>query len=143
VAPGRLVFEIVESSVVSDRGHLLSVLEHFRSLGWRVALDDVGAGWNSLSLLAAVRPDVVKLDKALVQELPDEGARTVVRATIELAHRLGAVVVAEGVETERLAEQVAELGADLGQGWLFGRPVRPEPPVEEPEGRWQPVVARR
>ena len=143
VAPGRLVFEIVESSVVSDRGHLLSVLEHFRSLGWRVALDDVGAGWNSLSLLAAVRPDVVKLDKALVQELPDEGARTVVRATIELAHRLGAVVVAEGVETERLAEQVAELGADLGQGWLFGRPVRPDQPVEEPEGRWQPVVARR
>ena len=138
----RLVFEIVESHVVADRGHLLSVLEHFRSLGWRVALDDVGAGWHSLSLLAAVRPDVVKLHKALVQELPDDGARTVVRATIELAHRLGAVVVAEGVETERLAEQVAELGADLGQGWLFGRPERPDPPVEEPEGRWQPVGAR-
>ena len=143
VAPGRLVFEIVESHVVADRGHLLSVLEHFRSLGWRVALDDVGAGWNSLSLLAAVRPDVVKLDKALVQELPDPGARTVVRATVDLAHRLGAVVVAEGVETERLADEVTDLGADLGQGWLFGRPVRPEPPVEEPEGRWQPVVARR
>ena len=143
VAPGRLVFEIVESHVVADRGHLLSVLEHFRSLGWRVALDDVGAGWNSLSLLAAVRPDVVKLHKALIQELPDPGARTVVRATIELAHRLGAVVVAEGVETERSADQVTELGADLAQGWLFGRPVRPDPPVAEPEGRWQPVVARR
>ena len=94
VEPGRLVLEIVEASVVSDRGHLLSVLEHFRSLGWRVALDDVGAGWHSQSLLAAVRPDVVKLHKALVQELPEEGARTVVRATIELAHRLGAIVVA-------------------------------------------------
>jgi EAL domain-containing protein (putative c-di-GMP-specific phosphodiesterase class I) len=141
--PARLVVEVVESHVIADRGHLVSVLEHFRSLGWRVALDEVGAGWSSLSLLAAVRPEVVKLDKGLVKGLPDVGARTVVGAVVDLAHSLGAVVVAEGVETEQLAEQVAELGADLGQGWLFGRPVRPEPPVEEPESRWQPVAVGR
>jgi EAL domain-containing protein (putative c-di-GMP-specific phosphodiesterase class I) len=135
----RLVVEVVESHLVADRGHLHSVLEHFRSLGWRVALDDVGAGWSSLSLLAAVRPDVVKLDKRLVHELPDDGARTVLKAVIDLAHQLGAVVVAEGIETDRLAEEVTGLGADLGQGWLFGRPERPRPPVEEREGRWQPV----
>ncbi len=139
IGPSQLVFEVVESHAVADRGHLVSILEHYRSLGWRVALDDVGAGWSSLSLLAAVRPDVVKLDKRLVQELPDDGVRTVLRAVTDLAHQLGAVVVAEGVETERLAEEVTALGADLGQGWLFGRPVRPESPVEEPEGRWQPV----
>ena len=139
VPAAQLVFEIVESHAITDRGHLLSVLEHFRSLGWRVALDDVGAGWSSLSLLAAVRPEVVKLDKALVQELPDDGARTVLKAVTDLAHQLGAVVVAEGVETERLADEVTAIGADLGQGWLFGRPVRPVPPVEEPEGRWQPA----
>ena len=139
IAPGRLVFEVVEAHAVADRGHLVSVLEHHRSLGWRVALADVGAGWSSQSLLAAVRPDVVKLDKRLVQELPDDGARAALRTVTELAHQLGAVVVAEGVETERLAEEVTDLGADLGEGWLFGRPVRPEPPVEEPEVRWQPV----
>jgi EAL domain-containing protein (putative c-di-GMP-specific phosphodiesterase class I) len=143
IPAGQLVFEVVESHLIADRGHLHSVLEHFRSLGWRVALDDVGAGWASLSLLAAVRPDVVKIDRALVQELPDDGARTVLRALVDLAHGLGAVVVAEGVETERLADEVTALGADLGQGWLFGRPERPEPPVEEPEGRWQPVAAVR
>jgi EAL domain-containing protein (putative c-di-GMP-specific phosphodiesterase class I) len=143
IAAAQIVFEVVESHAITDRGHLVSVLEHFRSLGWRVALDDVGAGWSSLSLLATVRPDVVKLDKRLVQELPDDGARTVLRALVELAHSLGAVVVAEGVETERLADEVTALGADLGQGWLFGRPVRPQPPVEEPEGRWQPVGAVR
>jgi EAL domain-containing protein (putative c-di-GMP-specific phosphodiesterase class I) len=143
IAGSQLVFEVVESHAVADRGHLVSVLEHYRSLGWRVALDDVGAGWSSMSLLAAVRPEVVKLDKGLVQELPDDGARTVLKALVDLAHQLGAVVVAEGVETERLAEEVTALGADLGQGWLFGRPTRPEPPVEEPEGRWQPVLARR
>jgi EAL domain-containing protein (putative c-di-GMP-specific phosphodiesterase class I) len=140
LAPGQLVFEVVESHAILDRGHLVSILDHFRSLGWRVALDDVGAGWSSLSLLAAVRPDVVKLGKALVQGLPDDGARTVLRAVTDLAHRLGAVVVAEGVETERLADEVTALGADLAQGWLFGRPVRPEMPVEEAEVRWQPVV---
>jgi EAL domain-containing protein (putative c-di-GMP-specific phosphodiesterase class I) len=139
IAPGRLVFEVVESHAIADRGHLVTVLEYFRSLGWKVALDDVGAGWSSLSLLAAVRPDVVKLDKRLVQELPDVGARTVLRAVTELAHQLGAVVVAEGVETERLADEVTALGADLGQGWLFGRPVRRETPDEQHEARWQPV----
>ncbi|MCZ2857660.1 EAL domain-containing protein [Blastococcus sp. VKM Ac-2987] len=139
IDPRQLVFEVVESHAIADRGHLVSVLEHYRSLGWRVALDDVGAGWSSLSLLAAVRPDVVKLDKELVQELPDDGARTVLKAVTDLAHQLGAVVVAEGIETEQLAEEVTALGADMGQGWLFGRPVRPEAPVEEPESRWQPV----
>jgi EAL domain-containing protein (putative c-di-GMP-specific phosphodiesterase class I) len=82
---------------------------------------------------------VLKLDKGLVQELPDDGARTVLRAITELAHRLGAVVVAEGVETEQVADEVTALGVDLGQGWLFGRPVRPEQPVEETESRWQPA----
>jgi EAL domain-containing protein (putative c-di-GMP-specific phosphodiesterase class I) len=62
---------------------------------------------------------------------------------VDLAHALGAVVVAEGVETEQLAEEVTGLGADLGQGWLFGRPVRPERPAHESESRWQPVVAAR
>jgi EAL domain-containing protein (putative c-di-GMP-specific phosphodiesterase class I) len=141
IEPRQLVFEVVESHAIADRGHLVSILDHYRSLGWRVALDDVGAGWSSLSLLAAVRPDVVKLDKRLVQEVADDGARTVLQAVTDLAHQLGAVVVAEGVETERLADAVTALGADLGQGWLFGRPVRPRSPVEETESRWQPVSA--
>lgn len=140
IAPGQLVLEVVESSAIADRGHLLSALDHFRSLGWRVALDGVGGGWFSLSLLAAVRPDVVKLDKRLVQELPDERARTVLTAVTETAHSLDAVVVAEGVESERLAEEVTALGADLGQGWLFGRPARPGPATGEAGSRWQPVA---
>ncbi|WNV76775.1 EAL domain-containing protein [Geodermatophilus sp. DSM 44513] len=125
IHPSRMVVEVGEVSAVRDRGHLLSVLEHHRSLGWRVALDDVAAGWSSRSLLTAVRPDVVKLGRPLVQALPDDGARTMVRSVVELAHELGAQVVAEGVETERTADEVTRLGADLGQGWLFGRPVPP------------------
>ncbi|MGY1712354.1 EAL domain-containing protein [Geodermatophilus sp. SYSU D00758] len=141
IDPSRLVVEVGEISAATDRGHLLAVLEHHRSLGWRVALDDVAAGWSSRPLMAAVRPDVVKLGKALVQALPDEGARTTVGSVVEAAHRLGAVVVAEGVETEQVAEEVAALGADLGQGWLFGRPV-PPPSGEEDTGSTYTRVAR-
>jgi EAL domain-containing protein (putative c-di-GMP-specific phosphodiesterase class I) len=146
LAPAQVVFEVVESHAITDRGHLLSVLEHHRSVGWRVALDDVGAGWSSLALVAAVRPDVVKLDKELVTRLPDPGPKAVVQAIISLAHGLGATVVAEGVESERLADEVTGLGADLGQGWWFGRPVRPEPDADEvPTGQpmFQPVRAGR
>lgn len=139
IDPARLVVEVGEVSAVTDRGHLVSVLEHYRSLGWRVALDDVAAGWSSRSLLAAVRPDVVKLGKALVQALPDDGARTMVRSVVDLAHELGALVVAEGVETEQVAEEVTGLGADLGQGWLFGRPVTPRFADDEPVSTWTPV----
>ncbi|WP_448613739.1 EAL domain-containing protein [Modestobacter sp. URMC 112] len=130
LSPRQLVFEVVESHAITDRGHLLAVLEHHRSLGWRVALDDVGAGWSSLALISAVRPDVVKLDRELVSRLSDAGPRAVASSVISLAHGLGATVVAEGVESERVADEVRALGADLGQGWWFGRPVRPEPEVE-------------
>jgi EAL domain-containing protein (putative c-di-GMP-specific phosphodiesterase class I) len=142
IGPGRLVVEVGEVSAVSDRGHLLSVLEHHRSRGWRVALDDVAAGWSSRELMAAVRPDVVKLGKAVVQALPDDGARTMVRSVVELAHRLGALVVAEGVEDEQVAEEVEDLGADLGQGWLFGRPVTPRAAGRGPVGPSDPGTAR-
>jgi EAL domain-containing protein (putative c-di-GMP-specific phosphodiesterase class I) len=131
LAPERLVIEVAEPPAVTEHGHLLSVLERYRELGWRVALDDVSAGWASRELLATVRPDVVKLGKRLVQALPDDGARTMVRWVVDAAHGVGAQVVAEGVEDERAAEEVIGLGADLGQGWWFGRPVVWEPDPEE------------
>ncbi|MGY1771522.1 EAL domain-containing protein [Blastococcus sp. SYSU D00813] len=131
LAPERLVIEVAEPSAVTEHGHLLSVLEQYRELGWRVALDDVAAGWASRELLATVRPDVVKLGKRLVQALPDDMARTMVRAVVDASHRVGALVVAEGVEDEASAERVAALGVDLGQGWFFGRPVVLEPALEE------------
>lgn len=131
LAPERLVIEVAEPSAVTEHGHLLSVLEQYRELGWRVALDDVAAGWASRELLTTVRPDVVKLGKRLVQALPDDMAGTMVRAVVDASHRVGALVVAEGVEDEATAERVTALGVDLGQGWWFGRPVVLEPELEE------------
>lgn len=123
----HLVFEVVESHAVDDPTHLVGILDHYRAMGCRVALDDMGAGYSSLTLLARVRPDVVKIDKALVQAVPEHGATAVVRSLVTLSHDLGARVVAEGIETADQLARVADLGVDLVQGWYLGRPVeRPE-----------------
>jgi len=120
----RLVFEVVESQRVPEVAHLLAILDHYRRSGYRVALDDVGAGYSSLNLLAALQPDVVKIDIELVQGLPGANAIAVVRGIVAMAHDLGAVVVGEGIETADQADAAGELGVDLGQGWFFGRPQR-------------------
>jgi EAL domain-containing protein (putative c-di-GMP-specific phosphodiesterase class I) len=130
IDPRQLVFEVVASHAVTDREHLLSVLEHHRSLGWRVALDDVHVGWSSLALVSVVRPDVLKLSKTLVARLHEPGPNAIARALTELTHVQGGLVVAEGIESELMADQARAIGADLGQGWLYGRPVRPEPEAE-------------
>ncbi|WP_165617678.1 EAL domain-containing protein [Klenkia soli] len=121
----QLVFEVTEGHVVDDVDHLARVFEHYRSRGCRVALDDLGSGWSSLALLVRLRPDIVKLERAIVQALPEPAAVAVFTAVVDITHSYGGLVLAEGVETPEQARVARELGADLGQGWLWGRPVRP------------------
>ena len=145
----QLVFEVTEGHVVDDVDHLARVFEHYRSRGCRVALDDLGSGWSSLALLVRLKPDIVKLERAIVQALPEPAAVAVVSAVVDITHSYGGLVLAEGVETEEQARVARELGADLGQGWLWGRPVRPATAVLPVTGartarhRTGPVVARR
>lgn len=122
----QLTFEVVETHRTDDVQHLVSVVEYYRERGARVALDDVGSGYSSLSLVAEIRPDVVKIDMDLVQRLPDPTSIAIVSAIVELSHSIGATVIAEGIETEEQAAASRELGADLGQGFLFGRPTLAE-----------------
>ncbi len=121
----QLVFEVVETHRTEDIGHLTTVVEHYRARGASIALDDVGSGYSSLHLIAQIRPDVVKIDMDLVQAVPDPSAMTIVRAVIELSHELGAAVIAEGIETDEQLDILHGLGADWGQGYLFGRPALP------------------
>ena len=137
----QVVFEVTESHEVRDVDHLESVFDYYRSHGCKVALDDLGAGYSSLNLLVRLRPDVVKLDKDIVQALPDATSRAVVAAIVEIAHSYGGQVLAECVETEEQAAVATDLGVDLGQGWLFGRPQRPATAAST-AGRAAPVRAR-
>jgi len=123
VSLSQLTFEVVETHRTDDVQQLVSVVEYYRDRGARVALDDVGSGYSSLSLVAEIRPDVVKIDMDLVQRLPDPTSTAIVSAIVELSHSIGATVIAEGIETEEQADVSRALGADLGQGFLFGRPT--------------------
>lgn len=125
IALEQLVFEVTEGQQVRDVDHLADVFAHYRARGCRVALDDLGAGYSSLNLLVRLQPDFVKLDKDIVQALPDPVSSAVVAAIVSITHAYGGTVLAECIETVEQAEAALSLGVDLGQGWLFGRPVRP------------------
>ena len=117
-----VVVEITERSLTARPAELLAAVEQIRGRGWRVALDDVGADTRSLALMPLLRPDVIKLDLRLVQDQPSTEIAAIVNAVNAESERTGALVLAEGIETERQLEVARAMGARLGQGWLFGRP---------------------
>jgi EAL domain-containing protein (putative c-di-GMP-specific phosphodiesterase class I) len=136
-----IVIEVTERSLVDDPAALVAEVMAMRELGLGVALDDVGAAPASLALLPFLEPDVIKLDLALVQDLTDEAIASISTAVRADAERRGAVILAEGIETEEHVARALVLGARLGQGWLFGRPG-PLPASLDDDARWPlPVVS--
>lgn len=128
----RVVFEVIESSRVPDLDHLKGVLAFYRENGFRVALDDLGAGYSSLALTHEIRPDFVKLDRNLIQGVTEDPYKAVIaEKALQLTAELGVRSIAEGVETEAELAWVRERGADLVQGYLIARPG-PEPAADLP-----------
>jgi len=119
----RLILEITEQQPVEDYDRLGEVLTQLRSMGALVAVDDTGSGYSSLRHALAVVPDLVKLDLSLVQRVHADDARpALVAAVCSFAERIGARVVAEGIETPEDLACLVSLGVQLGQGYLLGRP---------------------
>lgn len=117
-----LWLELTETTGVESEA--FAVLRELRGLGVRLALDDFGAGWSSMSRLAHFPWDLIKLDRSFITPLGvDAGSEHVVRAMIEMAHALGMLTVAEGVETAAQLEALTGLGCDVVQGYLLSRPV--------------------
>jgi EAL domain-containing protein (putative c-di-GMP-specific phosphodiesterase class I) len=124
IAPERIIFEVVESEQITDHDHLRRILAHYREKGFRVALDDVGSGYSGLSLLGDLAPDMIKIDRELVRKSVESAAhRGICASLVGLGRDNGQLVLAEGVETEAEWAVVEELGVDLLQGYLFGRPA--------------------
>ncbi|NIZ90774.1 EAL domain-containing protein [Kineococcus rubinsiae] len=144
-APGRLriVLEITERALSARPAELLRTVGRVRDLGWAIALDDVGADSASLAFMPLLRPEVVKLDLRVVQERPSPDVAAIVNAVNDYAERTGALLLAEGIETEAHLATARGLGASLGQGWLFGRAVpAPEARPQVGELRFPPPVPR-
>jgi EAL domain-containing protein (putative c-di-GMP-specific phosphodiesterase class I) len=120
----NVVFEVVESDLVRDSAHLRRICDYYRSHGFAFALDDVGTGSNSLQMVCELRPEYVKLDKSLVQNVEKPMYGATIRKLVELADRFSVRVIAEGVETIHTMENLWLLGVQYMQGYLFGRPER-------------------
>ncbi|MGZ4453125.1 MAG: sensor domain-containing phosphodiesterase [Nocardioides sp.] len=121
---GRLpvVVEFTERALAADPAGLLAAADEARGFGWRIAVDDIGAEPASLALMPFLAPDVLKLDLSLVQQRTTIEVAEVISAVNAQAERTGATVLAEGIETPEHERLAIEMGARLGQGWLFGRP---------------------
>ncbi|MFW2831319.1 putative bifunctional diguanylate cyclase/phosphodiesterase [Sphingomonas sp. ID0503] len=123
--PGnRLTLELTESVIVSDPERATRVLEAMKALSCKVAMDDFGTGYSSLAYLQRLPIDVLKIDRSFVMGmLADKDSVAIVRAVLGLAEALGMETTAEGIETAELAEKLAALGCNKGQGYYFAKPL--------------------
>lgn len=118
----RVVAELAERSLLANPGELLNVIARIRETGWGVSIDNFGGGSASLALLPFIHPDVIKLDLRLLAHQREQQVAEIANAVRAHAERTGAVVLAEGIETDDQAMVARALGASFGQGWRYGEP---------------------
>lgn len=118
-----VVVEVTERLLLQRPGDLVRVVSTLRELGWEIALDDAGANDESVALLPVLAPDIVKLDRPLLAARLSRTALRALRAVVGYVERSGAVLLAEGIESEGDLERARALGARWGQGFLLGRPA--------------------
>jgi diguanylate cyclase (GGDEF)-like protein len=121
--PSTLEIEITESALMDQTETGIRTLRQLRELGVRLVLDDFGTGYSSLSYLKHLPLDTIKIDRSFVAGMGDDIDRAIIDAVISLAHGLRITTVAEGIETEEQFERLRAMGCDVGQGYLFARPM--------------------
>lgn len=126
-SPQNLTIEITESALTDDLAREREVAYALKAMGSKLALDDFGTGYSSLSHLQSLPFDELKVDRSFVSSMAEQrDSRKIVAAVVGLGQSLGIVTVAEGVETQEQAEMLRWLGCELGQGWLYGKPMPAE-----------------
>jgi diguanylate cyclase (GGDEF)-like protein len=126
--PDNVVFEITERHSIKDFTSFHKTLDHYRSQGFRIAVDDAGTGYSGLSTVAALKPDFIKVDMSLVRDVDKDPVRRALMDTmVTLANRIGSEIIAEGIETKGEASALLEIGVHFGQGYFLSRPHFPKP----------------
>lgn len=119
----KLIFETTEAEQMRDRLHITRIFRDYRARGFLTAIDDFGAGYAGLTLLADFQPDLLKLDMALIRGIDTDPVRqAIVRGVVDIGTSVGSTVLAEGVETVAEYQFLRSLGIALYQGYLFGKP---------------------
>ncbi len=126
VEPKQIVLEITENTTVENPEKAAQVIKSLKNLGFRVAIDDFGKGYSYLSYLVNLEVDKIKIDRDFVVKLSQENGykvRKIVKTIVDLAHSIGALCVAEGVENQNVIEELKEMECDEVQGFYFARPM--------------------
>lgn len=121
--PTMLMLEITESIMMKDPEGAIETINVLREIGIKIAIDDFGTGFSSLSYLVKLPVDILKLDKAFIQELTNQNNISFINSIVALAHNLNLLVVAEGIETEEQHQVLNQNGCDIGQGYFFSKPL--------------------
>jgi EAL domain-containing protein (putative c-di-GMP-specific phosphodiesterase class I)/GGDEF domain-containing protein/CBS domain-containing protein len=122
--PNNVIIELTESSPTFDYVLLRQAVDHYRSLGFEIAIDDLGEGFSSLRLWSELRPDYVKIDKHFIQGIDTDPIKLeFVRSIQQIAENSGGKVIAEGIETQTQLAMIKDLGVAYGQGYFLGRPA--------------------
>lgn len=120
----RIIFEITEGEKVQDHAHVREIIQHYKQRGFLTAIDDFGAGYSGLNLLAEIQPDLVKLDMALIRNIDkDKGRQAITKGVLQVCRDLAIQVIAEGIETHGELSTLQSLGVELFQGYYFARPA--------------------
>lgn len=123
IAPSQVVIELTEQTPIDDFQLLQTALHHYRAMGFSIALDDLGAGYSSLRLWSELRPDYVKIDRHFIDSIHQDALkREFVGSILQIAKASRAQVIAEGIELPEELAVLTEMGVDLVQGYLLGRP---------------------
>lgn len=121
--PKNIIFEVIESDHVADLDHLKKILDFYKSQGFMVALDDVGSGYSSLNMIAKLIPDIVKIDREIINYIDTNPVnQSIFRAIVQIAKENKIMVLAEGIERAEEAAFCTQEGADLAQGYYYGKP---------------------
>ena len=121
--PKNIVFEVVETQDVKDKEHLKSILNYYRKEGFLIALDDVGEGYSSLNMIIDIKPDIIKVDRNIIDNIDQSPMKqSIYKALRGICVDNGIKILAEGVETPYELEKVKEIGVDYAQGYYFAKP---------------------
>jgi diguanylate cyclase (GGDEF)-like protein/PAS domain S-box-containing protein len=136
IAAERLVIEITENALIGELGDAHRAIESLMAIGVRIALDDFGTGYSTLAHLRQLRSHALKIDRSFIAQLAgDSRDSEIVAAVAGMGHALGMTIVAEGVETDAQRAELAAIGCDAAQGYLFARPLAPA----ELAALWKPA----
>jgi len=120
----QIIFEITESEKIDDHIHLREIVEHYHERGFKTAIDDFGAGYAGLNLLADIQTDFVKLDMALIRSIDQDKIRqAIVKGIVQTCTELGIQVIAEGIESSEELSTLQSFGIRLFQGYYFAKPA--------------------